>query len=39
MIDTQKIFDFDKSLLNENIKYIAGIDEVGRGSTPANVVY
>jgi len=38
MIDTQKIFDFDKSLLNENIKYIAGIDEVGRGPLAGPVV-
>ena len=38
MIDTQKIFDFDKSLLNENIKFIAGIDEVGRGPLAGPVV-
>lgn len=38
MIDTQKIFDFDKSLLNENIKHIAGIDEVGRGPLAGPVV-
>ena len=38
MIDTQKIFDFDKSLLNEDIKYIAGIDEVGRGPLAGPVV-
>lgn len=38
MIDTQKIFDFDKSLLNDNIKYIAGIDEVGRGPLAGPVV-
>ncbi len=38
MIDTQKIFDFDKSLLNENVKYIAGIDEVGRGPLAGPVV-
>ena len=38
MIDTQKIFEFDKSLLNENIKYIAGIDEVGRGPLAGPVV-
>lgn len=38
MIDTQKIFDFDKSLLNENVKHIAGIDEVGRGPLAGPVV-
>lgn len=38
MIKTQKIFDFDKSLLNDNIKYIAGIDEVGRGPLAGPVV-
>lgn len=38
MIDTQKIFEFDKQLLNENIKYIAGIDEVGRGPLAGPVV-
>lgn len=38
MIDTQKIFEFDKSLLNEDIKYIAGIDEVGRGPLAGPVV-
>lgn len=31
MIDTTKIFEHDKALLSEKIKYIAGIDEVGRG--------
>lgn len=38
MIDTKKIFDFDKSFLNENTKYIAGIDEVGRGPLAGPVV-
>lgn len=38
MVDTQKIFDFDKTLLTENIKYIAGIDEVGRGPLAGPVV-
>ena len=31
MIDTKKIFDFDKQQLSDSVKYIAGIDEVGRG--------
>ena len=38
MVDTQKIFDFDKAFLNENVKYIAGIDEVGRGPLAGPVV-
>lgn len=38
MIDTQKIFEHDKTLLNKNIKYIAGIDEVGRGPLAGPVV-
>ncbi len=38
MIDTTKIFEFDLALLNENIKYIAGIDEVGRGPLAGPVV-
>lgn len=38
MIDTTKIFEHDKALLNENIKYIAGIDEVGRGPLAGPVV-
>ncbi len=38
MIDTQKIFEHDKACLNENIKCIAGIDEVGRGPLAGPVV-
>jgi len=38
MIDTNKIFEYDKAFLNENIKYIAGIDEVGRGPLAGPVV-
>ena len=38
MIDTQKIFKHDKALLNDNVKYIAGIDEVGRGPLAGPVV-
>jgi len=38
MIDTTKIFEHDKAFLNENIKYIAGIDEVGRGPLAGPVV-
>lgn len=38
MIDTLKIFNYDKELLSENIKYIAGIDEVGRGPLAGPVV-
>lgn len=38
MIDTTKIFEHDKALLTENIKYIAGIDEVGRGPLAGPVV-
>ena len=38
MIDTKKIFDFDKSLLNKDVKLIAGIDEVGRGPLAGPVV-
>ena len=38
MIDTQKIFDFDRSKLTENIRLIAGIDEVGRGPLAGPVV-
>jgi len=38
MIDTTKIFEHDKSLLSETVKYIAGIDEVGRGPLAGPVV-
>lgn len=38
MIDTLKIFEHDKALLGGNIKYIAGIDEVGRGPLAGPVV-
>ncbi len=38
MINTKEIFDFDKQFLNENVKYIAGIDEVGRGPLAGPVV-
>ncbi len=38
MIDTTKIFEHDKELLSENVKYIAGIDEVGRGPLAGPVV-
>lgn len=38
MIDTLKIFNNDKDLLVGNIKYIAGVDEVGRGPLAGPVV-
>lgn len=38
MIDTLKIFEHDKALLNEKVKLIAGIDEVGRGPLAGPVV-
>lgn len=38
MIDTKKIFDYDKNLINQNTKLIAGIDEVGRGPLAGPVV-
>lgn len=38
MIDTLKIFEHDKALLNDNVKLIAGIDEVGRGPLAGPVV-
>lgn len=38
MIETEKIFDYDKSILSDNIKLIAGMDEVGRGPLAGPVV-
>lgn len=38
MIDTTKIFEYDKALLSDKVKYIAGIDEVGRGPLAGPVV-
>lgn len=38
MIDTTKIFEHDKAFLSDNVKYIAGIDEVGRGPLAGPVV-
>ena len=38
MVDTSKIFEHDKQFLNEDVKYIAGIDEVGRGPLAGPVV-
>ena len=38
MIDTTKIFEHDKALLSYKVKYIAGIDEVGRGPLAGPVV-
>lgn len=38
MIDTAKIFAYDKALLNNEIKTIGGIDEVGRGPLAGPVV-
>lgn len=38
MLDTKKIFDFDKQFLSEKTKNIAGIDEVGRGPLAGPVV-
>lgn len=38
MIDTTKIFEHDKDLLTDEIKLIAGIDEVGRGPLAGPVV-
>ena len=38
MIETTKIFEHDKALLTERVKYIAGIDEVGRGPLAGPVV-
>ncbi len=38
MIDTTKIFEHDKALLSDKVKFIAGIDEVGRGPLAGPVV-
>lgn len=38
MINTRQIFDFDKRVFDENIKLIAGMDEVGRGPLAGPVV-
>ncbi len=38
MIDTLKIFEHDIALLSDKVKYIAGIDEVGRGPLAGPVV-
>lgn len=38
MINTNEIFDFDKSLLSDSIRLIAGMDEVGRGPLAGPVV-
>ncbi|MBR6779183.1 MAG: ribonuclease HII [Clostridia bacterium] len=38
MINTKEIFEHDKALLNDKIKLIAGIDEVGRGPLAGPVV-
>ena len=38
MIDTERIFNHDLALLDDNTKLIAGIDEVGRGPLAGPVV-
>lgn len=38
MINTKEIFEYDKQFLTDNVKYIAGIDEVGRGPLAGPVV-
>jgi len=38
MVDTLNIFEHDKQFLCESVKYIAGIDEVGRGPLAGPVV-
>lgn len=38
MINTNEIFNFDKSLIDDNTKLIAGMDEVGRGPLAGPVV-
>lgn len=38
MINTNEIFDYDKALLSDTVKLIAGMDEVGRGPLAGPVV-
>ena len=38
MVNTKQIFDFDLRMMDENIKTIAGMDEVGRGPLAGPVV-
>lgn len=38
MINTKQIYDFDKRMMDNNIKKIAGMDEVGRGPLAGPVV-
>ena len=38
MINTKEIFEHDRTLLSDNVKLIAGIDEVGRGPLAGPVV-
>lgn len=38
MINTKVLFDYDKSFLSKDTKYIAGMDEVGRGPLAGPVV-
>ena len=38
MINTKEIFEHDKAFLSDNVKLIAGIDEVGRGPLAGPVV-
>ena len=38
MINTKEIFEHDRALLSNNVKLIAGIDEVGRGPLAGPVV-
>jgi len=38
MVNTKEIFDYDKNLLSDKIKIIAGMDEVGRGPLAGPVV-
>lgn len=38
MVNTKQIYDFDKRMMDNNIKKIAGMDEVGRGPLAGPVV-